>query len=66
MVSLYCSKFDRVLGVFRTLRIRSILQIGDDDNEEDCFRSQLDWNMISTMFLLVSSGPNSDTACLTP
>ncbi|KAI8003288.1 hypothetical protein LOK49_LG08G01664 [Camellia lanceoleosa] len=38
--------------------------IGDDDDEKDCFRSQLDWNMISTMFLLVASGPNSDTVVM--
>lgn len=35
--------------------MRSILQMGVS------LFSQLDWNMISTMFLLVSSGPSSDT-----
>lgn len=55
MESLYSSNFEMVFGVFWTLRILSILQIGV------CFFSQLDWNMISTMFLLVSSGPSSDT-----
>ena len=56
MESLYSSNLDMVLGVLWTLRMRSILQTGA------CFFSQLDWNMISTMFLLVSSGPSSDTA----
>lgn len=55
MESLYSSNFEMVFAVFWTLRILSILQIGA------CFFSQLDWNMISTMFLLVSSGPSSDT-----
>lgn len=55
MASLYSSNFEMVLGVFWTFSMRSILQTGA------CFLSQLDWNMISTMFLLVSSGPNSDT-----
>lgn len=55
MESLYSSNLDIVLGVLWTLRMRSILQTGA------CFFSQLDWNMISTMFLLVSSGPSSDT-----
>ncbi|KAI8550961.1 hypothetical protein RHMOL_Rhmol06G0147700 [Rhododendron molle] len=55
MESRYSSNFAIVLGVFWTFRMRSILQTGD------CFLSQLDWNMISTMFLLVSSAPSSDT-----
>lgn len=59
MLSLYSSNFEIVFGVFWTFNMRSILQTGA------CFFSQLDWNMISTMFLLVSSGPNSDTACST-
>lgn len=55
MDSLYSSNLAIVLWVLWTLRMRSILQTGD------CFFSQLEWNMISTMFLLVSSGPSSDT-----
>jgi hypothetical protein len=49
-----------VLWVLWTLRMRSILQMGA------CFFSQLDWNMISTMFLLVSSGLSSDTVKFEP
>lgn len=55
MESLYSSNLEMVFWVLWTLRILSILQMGD------CFFNQLDWNMISTMFLLVSSGPSSDT-----
>lgn len=55
MESLYSSNLVIVLCVLWTFRMRSILQTGD------CFFSQLEWNMISTMFLLVSSGPSSDT-----
>lgn len=55
MVSLYSSNLDMVLGVFWTFNMRSILQTGM------FFFSQLDWNMISTMFLLVSSAPSSHT-----
>nr|GMD77915.1 Pentatricopeptide repeat-containing protein [Ipomoea batatas] len=58
VASLYSSNLEIVLGVLWTLRIRSILQIGVS------FLSQLDWNMISTMFLLVSSGPSSDTGIM--
>lgn len=55
MLSLYSSNLVMVLGVLWTLRMRSILHTGNS------FFIQLDWNMISTMFLLVSSGPSSDT-----
>ena len=55
MESLYSSNLEMVLWVLWTLRMRSILQM------EACFFSQLDWNMISTMFLLVSSELSSDT-----
>ena len=48
--SLYSSNLDMVLGVLWTLRMTGA-----------CFFSQFDWNMISTVFLLVSSGPGSDT-----
>uniref|UniRef100_A0A7C8YFV8 Uncharacterized protein n=1 Tax=Opuntia streptacantha TaxID=393608 RepID=A0A7C8YFV8_OPUST len=57
--SLYSSNLLMVFWVLWTLRTLSIWHTGV------CFFSQLDWNMISTMFLLVSSGPSSDTACLT-
>jgi hypothetical protein len=56
MLSLYCSNLHTVLSLFWTLSILSILHMGA------CFLSQLDWKMISTMFLLVSSGPSSETA----
>ena len=56
MKSLYSSNLFIVLWVFWTLRILSIWHTGV------CFSSQLDWNIISTMFLLVSSAPNSETA----
>lgn len=55
MESLYSSNLVMVFWVLWTFKMRSILQMGA------CFFSQLDWNMISTMFLLVSSGPSSDT-----
>lgn len=55
MESLYSSNLEMVFWVLWTLRMRSILHTGT------CFFSQLDWNMISTMFLLVSSGPSSET-----
>lgn len=53
--SLYSSNLEMVFCVLWTLRMRSILHMGAS------FFSQLDWNMISTMFLLVSSGPSSET-----
>jgi hypothetical protein len=53
--SLYSSNLEMVFWVLWTLRMRSILQTGD------CFFNQLEWNIISTMFLLVSSGPSSET-----
>ena len=52
---LYSTNLDMVLGVFWTFNMRSILQTGI------FFFSQLDWNIISTMFLLVSSAPSSHT-----
>lgn len=55
MESLYSSNLVMVFCVLWTLRMRSILHTGD------CFFSQLEWNIISTMFLLVSSGPSSET-----
>jgi len=55
MESLYSSNLVMVFWVLWTLRMRSILHTGD------CFFSQLEWNIISTMFLLVSSGPSSET-----
>lgn len=56
--SLCCSNLLMVLSELCTLSILSILHTGA------FFFSQLDWKMISTMFLLVSSAPSSETACL--
>lgn len=55
MEFLYSSNRAIVFSELWIFRILSILRTGA------CFFSQLDWNMISTIFLLVSSGPNSDT-----
>lgn len=54
-ISLQSSKRWIVLCVFSTFSIRSILHIGLS------FFSQLDLNIISTIFLPESSGPSSDT-----